>query len=129
MTGRSLLAQAALLLALGACATAAPQAAPPRFVSAGERLAQENCGGCHALGSNDASALPDAPPFRDLHARYSTQAMSQVLAERMETLHPRMPRLRLEEDQVSEFLTYWDSLGPPTPAPSHHPASLSARPT
>lgn len=123
MTGRSLLIPAAVLLALGACATAAPQAAPPRLVSAGERLARENCGGCHALGANDASALPDAPPFRDLRARYSTQAMSQVLAERMETLHPRMPRLRLEEDQVSELLTYWDSLAPtpaarpPRPAP------------
>lgn len=106
-----------LVAALGACATAAPA---PRLVPMGERLARENCGGCHAMGANDASPLSDAPAFRDLRTRYSTPAMAQALAERMEVLHPRMPRLRMEEDQVAEFLKYWDSLQPTPPAKAPH---------
>lgn len=109
-----------LVAALGASAVAAPA---PHLVPMGERLARENCGGCHAMGAKDASPLPDAPPFRDLRSRYPTPAMAQTLAERMEVLHPRMPRLRLDEDQVAEFLKYWDSLrpAPPAKAPRHAP--------
>lgn len=102
----------AAVLALGACVTATAEVAPPRPVPMGERLARENCGECHAIGAGERSRLPDAPHFLDLRARYTREAMAQVIAERMEVLHPRMPLLRLDVDEVPEFLKYWDGLEP-----------------
>lgn len=108
------------LLSLGACASASAEPPPVRLVSMGERLAKENCGGCHAMGANDSSALPDAPPFRDLRGRYSRDAMAQVIAERMEVIHPRMPLLLLDVDEVPEFLKYWDSVQPAAATRARH---------
>ncbi len=107
---RLFLAAAPLLLA--ACAQA-PAAHPPapHLVSAGERIAQQKCGECHALGEARVSPLADAPTFAALRPRYSREAMAAVLSRRMTDLHPRMPRLRLEEDQEARFLDYWQSLG------------------
>lgn len=98
----------ALLLALGGCAASPPQGPrPARLVSAGEGIALENCGQCHAVGDRDPSALTDARPFRDLRARYSRDQMAVLLASRMAETHPRMPRLRLDDDQVEALLNYW----------------------
>lgn len=109
----------AALFVLGVCAVANAQTPPARLVSMGERLAKENCGGCHAMEANETSALADAPPLRELRARYTRDAMAQVIAERMEVIHSRMPLLRLDVDEVPEFLKYWDSL---EPAADHSPS-------
>lgn len=88
---------------------------PAQPVSAGESIARRNCGECHALRAGLASPLPDAPGFADLRRRHDRDAMSRILEERMETVHPRMPALRLDIDEVVEFLRYWDGLQPSAP--------------
>ena len=102
-----------LFLALSGCAASPPQAPrPARLVSAGEGIALENCGQCHTIGERGPSALPDAPPFRILQARYSRDQMAALLAGRMAEIHPRMPLLKLDDDQVAALLDYWAASGP-----------------
>lgn len=38
----------------------------------------------------------------------------------MEVIHPRMPKLQLDEDEIVEFLKYWEGLAP-LPAPRRRP--------
>lgn len=104
-----------LLLVAGVLTTltggpAAARPATPPLISAGESIARRNCAECHALQADLASPLADAPTFPDLRRRYDRDAMVQILEARMEVIHPRMPKLRLEEDEVGEFLEYWNGL-------------------
>ena len=109
----SALGVAALLLLIG-CAegSGVRGAGSAHLVSAGEGIARRECGGCHGLDERLASPLPDAPAFPVLRARLSRTAMGVIVAERMSDIHPRMPQLRLDGDQVTEFLDYWDRLQP-----------------
>jgi mono/diheme cytochrome c family protein len=98
-------------LLLVACAEAPKTPPPAHLVSVGERIAQQQCGECHALSTTRVSPLADAPTFASLRPRYSRAAMAAVLNQRMVTIHPRMPRLRLEEDEIAQLLDYWESIG------------------
>ncbi|GBD49620.1 cytochrome c class I [Methylopila sp. Yamaguchi] len=57
----------------------------------GLAFAKTNCDGCHAIGRSGVSALRIAPPFRDLHTRYSVDMLAEALAEGIVTGHPTMP--------------------------------------
>jgi hypothetical protein len=83
--------------------------ASPRATSIGEGLATRLCGQCHAVASGD-SALGQAPPFRVLRGTISRADMEVVLRRRMVEVHPRMPLFRVDDDQLIQFLTYWDEL-------------------
>jgi cytochrome c len=108
----ALLVGAPLLLASCLDAPASPAAPTVRLSSAGERIAKRECGECHAVGEAQVSPLADAPTFAVLRPRYPRAEMAVVLARRMAEVHRRMPRLRLEEDEVADFLDYWASLAP-----------------
>ncbi|MDB5451760.1 MAG: cystathionine beta-lyase [Caulobacteraceae bacterium] len=112
-------------LLLASCLSAP---APPaeRLVSAGERIARRECGECHALGEARVSPLADAPTFAALRPRYPRAEMAVVLTQRMAEVHRRMPRLRLEEDEVAEFLDYWAA--PPSEAAPRADPPRSPRP-
>ena len=114
---------AVALIALAGAARAAERPASD-LVVAGERVAQRNCGGCHAVSGGGASPLPAAPPFRDIHRRYRAGGLEQLLREGMlqpETLpeegsptrHPIMPMIDLGIDEVAELTAYLKSLEPP----------------
>ena len=116
------LATGVLLAGLvGACtlAGAQPQRAPPGM-SGGQRIAERNCGGCHAVASG-ASKLADAPPFRTLHDRYPPGGLDVILQEGMlrpsrmpeegsPPSHPRMPMADLDDDEVAQLKAYLRSL-------------------
>lgn len=123
----SALAAAALVLLWGAGAQAAERAAgagqAELAVKAGQLVAQRNCGGCHAVAEG-VSPLGDAPPFRDLHLRYRTGGLAELLERGMladhplaldegQTVrHPRMPAVKLESDEVAHLVAYLRSLEP-----------------
>lgn len=92
-----------LLLGAGLPSASAQQAQ-------GERLAQELCAGCHAIGRTGASPREGAPPFRDLHRRYRVDDLAEALAEGIMTGHPEMPQFSFDTDQVTAFLDYLRSL-------------------
>ncbi len=101
-------------LAFSACA---PQAAPPAETAAGgrvtgdayargERLAQLNCATCHAVGWQDASRNPDAPPLRALSERYPGSLLADAFPERMRNGHPAMPAFHFDQDEIDALLAY-----------------------
>lgn len=106
------IAAAGAIALLAACAdrTAPMAAAAPHPASFGERVAQSQCGECHSLHDGQASPLADAPPFPVLRGRYSRDAMAQAVEARMQEVHPRMPPLHLDADEVTAFLDYWEGL-------------------
>ena len=114
----SVVALAALAWALSA--QAAPRQGPQ--VLAGRHIAQQYCGGCHAVGSGPSS-LSDAPPFRRLYQRYGARTLGDLLHEGMlsppgpqdeaaHAIHPRMPAVSLDADQTDELTAYLKSLEP-----------------
>lgn len=124
---RLVLAGAAVVV-LGDAAQAAERSASDMAV-AGQRVAQRTCGVCHAV-SGGVSAAPRAPPFRDIHKRYRTGGLAQLLREGMlqpttapeegsPPRHPQMPMLSLGDDEVAELTAYLKSLEP-APRRHHH---------
>jgi mono/diheme cytochrome c family protein len=107
---------AMVLIASGGAAAAAESPA----VAAGRFIAARECGACHAIGPSGASPFPDAPPLRTVRPRMSRLAFLELLESRLETAHPRMPRLDLGPDEIANLMAWWDSL----PA---GPAKLSLR--
>lgn len=110
-----------LAIAMALALPGAPRTSPAD-VAAGQRIAEENCGMCHATGKGP-SPLPGAPPFRDLYHRYPAGGLAQLLQEGMiaptsppeegrPQQHPRMPQVLLDDDQVAELPAYLSSLDP-----------------
>lgn len=114
-------------LALTACASA-PEAAPVPSTAAspdlayGQRIAARSCGGCHAVAEG-ASPEGGAPPFRELYRRYPPGGLAQLLGEGMlpsdrppeegaRPMHPRMPTVSLDVDEVAALTAYLRSLDP-----------------
>ena len=128
MFARMLVTTAAVLLALTGAAHAAERPSPDKVIM-GERLAQEYCGGCHAIAAGP-SPLADAPPFRDIHKRYRAGGLPQLLQEGMleptslpeegsPRRHPRMPMAALGVDQTAELSDYMKSLERPPRSHRH----------
>jgi mono/diheme cytochrome c family protein len=78
----------------------------------GQRLAQEWCSKCHAIGRFGDSPLQLAPPFRQLHLRYNVEDLGESLAEGIVVGHPTMPVFRFDSDQVENLIAYLKSLEP-----------------
>jgi mono/diheme cytochrome c family protein len=76
----------------------------------GRRLAETRCARCHAIGLEDASPMPEAPPFRDLDRRYPVDDLAEALAEGIVTGHPEMPEFTFGADEIADFLGYLKSL-------------------
>lgn len=118
------LATGVLLASLiGASALAGPQVQrEPPAISGGQRIAERNCGGCHAVAAG-ASRLPAAPPFRTLQDRYPPGGLDAILQEGMlrpsrmpeegsPPSHPRMPMADLDDDEVAQLKAYLRSIDP-----------------
>ena len=87
---------------------------------AGRRIAERNCGGCHAVRGG-LSPEPAAPPFTRLHALLRPGQLAQILEQGMippldplkdepVVLHPKMPRTVLGADELAKLSAYLDSL-------------------
>jgi cytochrome c len=97
------------LLLLAACAPAAPQAPPPD-AAAGQRLVEQRCASCHAVGRAGMSPRAAAPAFRDLHRRYPVDQLAEALAEGIVTGHPDMPAFTFDRAEIEDVLAYLRSL-------------------
>jgi mono/diheme cytochrome c family protein len=79
----------------------------------GARFARANCASCHSIERSGPSALPAAPPFRDLHKRYPVETLEETLAEGIVTGHEGMPEFRLEPQQIADFIAFLKTLERP----------------
>ena len=100
----------ALLAAVGAGAQT-----PPSTVARGERLVVAACGGCHAVGRDDASPMAAAPPLRTLFGAYPPAHLAEALAEGIVTGHEDMPPFRFAPDEIEAIIAYLDRLTTPEP--------------
>jgi len=97
----------------------------------GRRIAERNCGTCHAVDAG-ISPIPEAPPFAQIHRRYPVGGLDQILTEGMIAptsrpeegpvlLHPSMPMAVLAVDEIADLRAYLKTLEPGNQRP--HPAA------
>jgi mono/diheme cytochrome c family protein len=79
----------------------------------GKTFVEKNCARCHAVGLNDDSHLPEAPPLRHLHNRYPIDSLTEAFAEGIVTGHPKMPQFQLDLQTIDDMLAYIKSLAGP----------------
>jgi cytochrome c len=103
-------ALSALLLFLFTGSVMLPAAA--QDIEAGRKIAQRNCGRCHAVAEKGGSPFRKAPPFRDIAARGNVDQLQEALAEGIMVGHPAMPEFTLAPQQIADFLAYLKSLAP-----------------
>lgn len=104
----------ALVVALslgGAAGAEAPE------VSAGRRIAERNCGECHATGTTGESRQADAPAFRTLSRRFDVARLPLALENGMLVGHPHMPLIQLDADEVDALTAFLKSFAAEQPEP------------
>ena len=69
-----------------------------------------NCQRCHAIGKEDTSVHPKAPPFRVVVTRYPATNLAEALAEGIMSGHPDMPEFVFGPDEINAIVVYLDSL-------------------
>lgn len=117
MRWKALLSAASLALALAAgFAAQAETPSEEAHLAMGQALVQRNCGMCHAVGQNDASANATAPPFRELGRRYPVDNLAEALAEGILTGHPQMPEFTFSADEVTDIIAYLKNIQVVKPA-------------
>ena len=118
MTSKSKVRSAAFVLWAAVLAGQAPMvahaagASDPAAIAKGQRIVEQDCSGCHAIGREGHSPLPKAPLFRELHRRYDVEDLAEALAEGIVAGHPAMPAKPYEPGEVNAIIAYLRSLEP-----------------
>jgi mono/diheme cytochrome c family protein len=92
-----------LLLCLSATANAADTS---QLRSRGKAILQEKCGRCHAIEAAGESPLKQAPPMRDIYARFAPRELQAELREGMVSRHRAMPQIDFSDEDVDAILAY-----------------------
>ncbi len=100
----------ALCALLSVTVTAAIAAAGDLPRERGRAIATAKCARCHAIGTEDASPVALAPPFRLLPQRYPVDHLAEALAEGIVVGHPMMPEFALDPPEIDALLSYIGSL-------------------
>lgn len=87
--------------------TASPDAPS---IARGAAFAQTQCSGCHAVGRAGDSAMPTAPPLRELGRNYPVAQLAEAFAEGIVTAHPAMPEFTLTQDENRDLIAYLTSI-------------------
>lgn len=99
----------ALVVLLAGCASDQRAESAPTFAR-GRAIAQTQCGSCHAIGSSGESALPEAPPFRQLSRHYRLATLEEALGEGISVGHPAMPEFQFDPDDVDALIAYLNAI-------------------
>ena len=99
-------ALAALLPALGACATGANQAPYEGNASMGMLIARDSCASCHAVSLGGESPNDHAPEFREVINRPGMSAESLTAWLNEAHNYPTEMGVHLEPHQVDSLVAY-----------------------
>jgi len=86
---------------------AAMQAA---LIEDGRSIAETNCAGCHAIGTEGQSPNPQAPVFRALLSRYNADVLETELIIGMRVAHKPMPEFQFEPVAAGALIAYLRSV-------------------
>ena len=104
--------ETALFTSLVALALASPGPAAAQAlggdIAAGQKLAEEWCSSCHAVGPKETAAKDNAPSFLAIATMPSTTALS--IQAWLQTPHPQMPNWQLTRNQIADIDAYILSL-------------------
>jgi tetratricopeptide (TPR) repeat protein len=81
-----------------------------RRIREGRALAERNCSGCHAIGTQDKSPNSRAPEFRNLNRRHTLLALREPITRGIVALHDEMPRYVLSDEEIDMLVAYINSL-------------------
>ena len=70
----------------------------------GFAYAKEVCANCHAIVSNETSPVPEAPTFDEIS--YQSERSAETLIERIEAVHPNMPNIPMEREELIDLAAY-----------------------
>jgi cytochrome c len=87
-------------------------------VAKGRSLVEANCSRCHAIGKDDTSHHPEAPPFRVVVTRYPPDNIAEALAEGIVSGHPDMPEFVFQPTEIGAIIAYLNTLAPAPAAPA-----------
>lgn len=79
---------------------------PSKLAKQGKMILQEKCGRCHAIEAVGESPLKEAPPMRDIYARFNPRELQAELSEGMVSKHRQMPQIEFSDEDVYAILTY-----------------------
>jgi mono/diheme cytochrome c family protein len=111
---RRVVIAAVALLGLAACAgpLSPEQMELQGQIADGRAVAQRECATCHALDQSTASPRADAPPMRDLLARYDKDVLANDLIEGIKLGHPDMPQFDFNVIAADALVAYLRSIQP-----------------
>ena len=72
----------------------------------GKAILQQNCGRCHAIEAAGESPLRQAPPMREIYARFAPRELQAELKEGMVSKHRAMPQIDFSDEDVDAILAY-----------------------
>jgi mono/diheme cytochrome c family protein len=105
-----------MLASLALLALAPGDAALAAELPDGKALLEANCGRCHAIGAEDVSPLPQAPPLREVYLKYPIDQLEEGFAEGMGSRHRDMPQIQFSDEQVAAILNYLGAITGVDPA-------------
>jgi mono/diheme cytochrome c family protein len=79
-------------------------------VADGRAIAERECATCHALDKASASPRADAPPMRELLARYDKDALANDLIEGIKLGHQDMPQFDFNVIAADSLVAYLRSI-------------------
>ena len=80
------------------------------WIKEGQRLAETNCSGCHAVGLQGKSPYDKAPEFRNLRRANTLVALREPITRAIVTPHAEMPHFILSNEQIDKLVAYINSL-------------------
>ncbi len=83
-----------------------PAAAQEAGIARGQKIAQEKCSRCHAIGKTDTSPEPKSPPFRDIGKNFPLEHLAEALAEGIVTGDNNMPEFKFGPRDIDAILDY-----------------------
>lgn len=84
--------------------------ASPMEIEEGRKMAEDQCGTCHAVARETRSPVRNAPPFSHLGRNYPISSLAEALAEGIVTGHDGMPEWQLEPSEIRGLLGYIQSV-------------------
>jgi mono/diheme cytochrome c family protein len=96
-----------LIVGILLCSSAASHAADSSQLRArGKVILQQNCSRCHAIEAVGESPLKQAPPMRDVYARFAPRELQAELREGMVSKHRAMPQIDFSDEDTDAILAY-----------------------